>query len=103
MSQRTLSGRFLVSLTCFLLLIFVDVLSSFAQPRTQRANTTSRPSNAPTVIARYIEALQKRDFRTVIDLTHPYQQEIAVIRSQNPRVLWPKLIGEYYQGKISLI
>jgi hypothetical protein len=53
------------------------------------------------VVARYIQAIQKRDFKTVIDLTYQYQQEVAQIKAQNPQVLWPKLIGEYYKNKES--
>jgi hypothetical protein len=70
---------------------------------------TFRPAQAqggqhparPNVVAKYIEAIQKRDFKTIIDLTLYYQQEVADIKAQNPQAVWPKLIGEYYQSHIS--
>ena len=55
-----------------------------------------------TVAARYIEALQKGDFRTVIDLSYGYQAEVAQIKAQNPQVLWPKLTNQYYDAKIAI-
>jgi hypothetical protein len=56
-----------------------------------------------TVAARYIEALQKGDFRTVIDLSYGYQAEVAQIKAQNPQVLWPKLTNQYYDAKIAAL
>jgi len=67
--------------------------------RAQSAQSTPRPS----VVARYILAIQKRDFKTVIELTYSYQQEVAKIKANNPQVLWPKLIGEYQQSKVSTL
>lgn len=59
-------------------------------------------NSSPSVVAgRYIQAIQKRDLRTVIGLTYAYQQDVAKIKAQNPKALWPKLLGEYYQGKIT--
>jgi hypothetical protein len=60
-----------------------------------------RQENSSSVVSRYIPAFQKHDFKTVIDLTYSYQQEVARIKAANPQVLWPKLIGEYYQSKES--
>lgn len=56
-----------------------------------------------TVAARYIEAIQKGDFKTVIDLSYGYQAEVAQIKAQNPQVLWPKLTNEYYDAKIAAL
>ncbi len=52
---------------------------------------------------RYIEALQKGDFKTVINLSYGYQGEVAQIKAQNPQVLWPKLTTEYYDAKIATL
>jgi len=65
-----------------------------------RAGGGQHPAQ-PSVIARYIQAIQKRDFKTIIDLTSYYQQQVAGIKAQNPHVLWPKLIGEYCKSKKS--
>jgi hypothetical protein len=53
------------------------------------------------VATRYIEAVQKADFKTVIDLSYSYQAEVAQIKAQNPQALWPKLTKEYYDAKIA--
>ncbi len=59
-------------------------------------------ANAGASVAnRYIEALQKGDFKTVIDLSYGYQSEVNQINAQNPQVLWPKLTKEYYDAKIA--
>lgn len=57
-------------------------------------------ADAAGVATRYIEALQKRDFRTVIDLTYRYQQEVAQLQAGNPQVLWPKVTEDYYSRRI---
>jgi hypothetical protein len=73
----------------------VSVLPQCAGP--QGARRTSDQN----VIARYIQAIQKRDFKTVIDLTYSFQQQVQTIKANNPQVLWAKLIGEYYTSKAS--
>ncbi len=52
-------------------------------------------------VSRYIEATQKRDFKTVIDLTYSYQQDLKGIRAQNPQSLWSNLVSSYYQQRTS--
>lgn len=52
---------------------------------------------ASEVVSRYIGGAQKRDLTTIIDLTYAYQQKVAQIKAQNPQVLWPKLVDEYYK------
>jgi hypothetical protein len=66
----------------------------------QRARAPRETPGANTVVARFIAATQRKDLRAVIDLVEFYQGEIANIRNQNPKVLWPKLIEEYYNSKI---
>jgi hypothetical protein len=66
-----------------------------------QARKTSNISATPAVISRFIKAIQGRDFKTVIDLTYSYQIEVSGIKSQNPRVLWEKKVGEFYERKIS--
>ncbi len=79
---------------CFALLLLAMSVSpsAFAQ-----ANAGS------TVATRYIEALQKADFKTVIDLSYGYQGEVSQIKAQNPQVLWPKLTKDYYDAKIATL
>jgi hypothetical protein len=64
--------------------------------RARGGQTVSQSST----LARYIQAIQKRDVKTIIDLSGFYQQHVADIKAQNPRALWPKLIGEYYESTI---
>jgi hypothetical protein len=65
-------------------------------------NTAScQKSQDSSMVGRYVIALQERDFKTVIDLSYGYQAEVAQIKAQNPQLLWPKLIKEYYDTNIS--
>src|ERR1035437_1392864 len=50
---------------------------------------------------RYIAAVGVRDLKTIIDLSYSNQDEIATIKAQNPQILWPKLIKEYYDARTS--
>ncbi len=84
-----LAGRACRTLVCLLIL---PGAASARQARGRRA--------APGVIPRYIGALERRDFKTVINLTDYYRGQINNIKARNPRVLWPKLIGEYDQRTI---
>jgi hypothetical protein len=87
-----------LQLACWSVLIFCSQTTvAGQQPPKQPAQQAGQPS----VVSRYINALQKRDFKTIIDLTASYQAEIAQIKAQNPQVLWPKLISEYYDKKVS--
>ncbi len=68
------------------------------------ASTAFAQANASgSVATRYIEALQKKDFKTVIDLSYGYQGEVSQIKAQNPQVLWPKLTKDYYDAKIATL
>src|SRR5579883_128097 len=67
----------------------------------QPSGESAQKSAQSSVVTKYINALQKRDFKTVIDLTASYQADIAQIKAQNPQVLWPRLLSEYYDKKIS--
>lgn len=84
-----LAGRACLTLLCLLIL---PGAASARQARTRRAG--------PGVIPRYIGALERRDYKTVINLTDYYRGQINNIKARNPRVLWPKLIGEYVQRTI---
>lgn len=79
------------------LVFLLTILSAYGQQAT--AQGTAQPAANP--VSRYITAIQKRDFKTIIDLTYSYQAEIAQIKAQNPQVLWPKLIAAYYDQNIS--
>jgi hypothetical protein len=54
-------------------------------------------------VARYIQATQKRDFKTVVDLTYQNQEEIRSIKANNPQSLWPNLIRGYYDSHVSAL
>jgi len=54
-------------------------------------------------VARYIQATQKRDFKTVVELTYQNQEEIRSIKANNPQSLWPTLIKGYYDSHVSAL
>ncbi len=61
------------------------------------------PAQGARVVARYIEALQGLDYRTIMDLSYSCQRDVAAIKAQNPEDAWPELVEEYYDSKISSI
>lgn len=83
-----------VSLRGFLTLLVVLSFSPKAQTQSNAGGGAA---------TRYIEALQKGDFKTIIDLSYGYQVEVSQIKAQNPQVLWPKLTKEYYDAKIAAL
>lgn len=88
------SERALTALQCCALFFLTIAASSKILAQTNAGSAAA---------TRYIEALQKGDFRTVIDLSYGYQAEIAQIKAQNPQVLWPKLTNQYYSAKIDAL
>lgn len=83
----------------FCLLLIASWVGTSLPAWAQQAARAARPNP----VARYIQAIQKRDYKTVIDLTYAYQQEVEQIKAQNPKVLWPKMVGEYYQSKTATL
>src|SRR5262245_32558360 len=51
------------------------------------------------VVSRFVQAMQRQDFKIVIDLTAPFQSDVAAIKARNPQVLWNQLVADYYQQK----
>jgi hypothetical protein len=49
--------------------------------------------------AKFLTAVQKKDFKTIFDTTSYYQLELSQIRSANPKALWGKLTAEYYESE----
>jgi len=90
----------LLWISMILLSFLAAANSGIGQPR-KRAASNSNSATASAVYSRYIEAVKNRDFKTIIDLTFSYQQEVARIKASNPRALWPKLIGDYYSQQTS--
>ncbi len=84
----------------FLLACTLSSVATLASSQRALAQTGQHPVQ-PNVVGRYIKAIQVRDFKTVMDLSNYYQQEVEKIKAQNPRALWPKLVGEYYQDRIA--
>jgi tetratricopeptide (TPR) repeat protein len=64
----------------------------------QGARDTEQPKK---VVARYIQAIQQADLKTIIDLQSNTPGQIAAIKASNPQALWAHLIGQYYDEKIS--
>jgi hypothetical protein len=48
---------------------------------------------------KFLTAVQKKDFKTIFEMTYYYQMELAQIKSNNPKALWQKLTTEYYESK----
>jgi hypothetical protein len=59
------------------------------------------PQQGAGLVTRYIESLQKLDYRTILDLSYRCQRDVAAIKAQNPEEAWTKLVEEYYESKIS--
>ena len=55
------------------------------------------------VVTRYIESLQRLDYRTIMDLSYRCQRDVAAIKAQNPEEASTKLVEEYYESKISAL
>ena len=80
------------------ILVAVVFFASLPKPFAQATRQTA--AQGTVTVTKYINALQTRDFKTLIDLTSYYQQGVAKIKAGNPQVLWPKLIDEYYKSTI---
>lgn len=52
-----------------------------------------------TQTAKFLTAVQKKDFKTIFNTTQYYQLELSQIRSANPKALWDKLTTEYYESE----
>lgn len=66
------------------------------------ATCTGCTSSGQTV-PKYIQAAQRRDAKTVIDLSYADQQQVKSIKAQNPQALWTKLVHDYYDQRSSAI
>lgn len=73
----------------------------FAWFLTNVSAQSQRPAEPANQVSRYINAFQERDFRTLINLTYSAQKNIERIKEANPQVLWPKLIEDYYQNRVT--
>jgi len=67
------------------------------------AQGAQNTEQAKKVVARYIQAIQQADLKTIIDLQSKTPRVIAAIKASNPQVLWPKLIGQYYDESIAVL
>lgn len=74
-----------------------DELAQDSQPA-QVASTKKADEWTPEErVTRFITAVREMDFQSIFELHHYWQSEVASIRRGNPRVLWEKLISEYYE------
>lgn len=85
----------------FAVLLFISLSFTASHAQTSRSRTTPRSSGGSHVISTFILAIQKREFKPIINQMYSYQSEIAAIKKRNPRVLWDKLLTEYYDDKTS--
>lgn len=76
-----------------LVVIVLAVLTGSLWRRTVLANRTSSPS---AIVTAYIQALQAKDIKTIIRLTHDVPREIADIKARNPQGPWGNLIAAHY-------
>ncbi|MBI4750674.1 MAG: hypothetical protein HY774_19485 [Acidobacteria bacterium] len=74
------------------------MLSGLGQKSKTRVN---KQSQSLGVIPKFITALQNQNYKTVIDLTYQFQAEVEAIKKRNPKVLWERLIQDYYNKKVS--
>lgn len=47
----------------------------------------------------FLNAVKAKDFKTIFDMTSYYQEGISYIEANNPKMLWQKLINEYYENE----
>jgi hypothetical protein len=57
-------------------------------------------SPARLVVSRYVAAIQHRDYKTIVELDQDIKLNESVIQSENPKLLWPKLIAEYRERAV---
>jgi len=52
------------------------------------------------LVSRYVGAVQNRDYKTIVELNQEIRLNESMIKSENPKLLWPKLIAEYRHRRI---
>jgi hypothetical protein len=60
----------------------------------------SQVTSARNIVTRYVTAVQQRDYKAIVDLNYSVKSGESVIRVDNPKILWSKLIAEYRAQKI---
>jgi len=83
-----MKAKLLISLVVILLVILT--VSLFPPNK-------GTPASSPTaVVTEYIQALQAKDRKTIMRLTHNVDREIAEIKAKNPQGPWQPLITAHY-------
>lgn len=72
--------------------------SAYSQRRTNRPAAQSRGA---LTVSHFIQAIQSKDYKVLVDSSYQYQAELSSIKARNPKVLWPKLETDYYAEKTS--
>lgn len=47
----------------------------------------------------FLNAVKAKDFKAIFDMANYYQEGISNIKANNPKMLWQKLINEYYENE----
>jgi len=86
---------------CLLLLLFVFA----AGCKQGRGNDQDavRASTESDTVRKYIQAIQREDFKTLIDLDDEHKKAISKLKAENPQSLWSKLVTAYYDDQIKII
>ena len=50
-------------------------------------------------VEKFLIAVQKKDFKTIFDASYEHQRILSNIKNNNPKILWDKLITEYYEAE----
>ncbi|MFQ6083956.1 MAG: type 4a pilus biogenesis protein PilO [Candidatus Aminicenantia bacterium] len=88
-----------------LILIFFTCKSEKGKPEVKEKISVSKSVfkfknfNPEKRVEKFLKAVKDKDFKTIFDTTYYYQMELSQIKSNNPKVLWEKLITEYYESK----
>lgn len=75
-----------------LVVIVVMILSVSLSPA-KKGTPVSSPA---AVVTEYVQALQEKDRKTIMRLTHDVPREIADIKARNPQGPWSNLIAAHY-------
>lgn len=49
-------------------------------------------------VSKLINAYEQNDFKTIFDMSVAYQSRVAIIKQNNPQVMWQQLTNEYFQA-----
>jgi hypothetical protein len=65
-----------------------------------QVSTPGTVSPVRSLVSRYVTALQRRDYKTIVELNEGIKGHEFVIMHDNPKFLWPKLIADYRERRV---